>query len=364
MRCRPAFAHCLRLLSTVALSAVVGCGGRTLWANPDGGTNSTQDAATQRDSAVRPDAHVSPDGGGQECQEGEWWELGPTALDSVTVTSPQLSGPGMPQGVAVRLKAMVTLRGCDRLAGVTPSADWTTQQITLSAYVWHYQGLEDCPSQLSQAPEMFALSDLEQGTWTVWDAFSPDGPGALASFHMGDCVQGQDCFCDAWDGVPGTAGSQCQYDCMCQWPLTCVYEGMMDPTWGGTCQQTCSTDSDCPLPYQCVWNVLDMPEGVCDFQRATCANDEDCAEGFACLPWDENPTQRFCQPDMDPDLIYTQCEDDCDCPVGYQCLEMDDAGMRYCQIPCRGNGDCPEYLTCEDPGGWWQNNRTCGGFYD
>jgi hypothetical protein len=297
------------------------------------------------------------------CTEDEWWELAVTPLDNVIVTSPhQPGGPGLSQGISVRLQAIVPVSGCDRLAAVQPTVEWQSQQVHLASWVWRYHGPQDCPEVLELVPEMLVLRDIEPGDWTVWDEFSMDGPGALAEFHVEACRIGEDCGCALWDGIPGEAGASCYYDCQCAWPLSCVYEGMLDPEWGGTCQQTCSVDADCPLPSQCLLNVLDMPNGICSGWREDCEQQSDCPAGYDCRPLEDDPQYRFCQPDMEFDHNGDSCADDCDCPAGYDCLITNDIGMRSCHIRCRGNGDCPDYVTCEDPGGYWVNNRICTGW--
>lgn len=360
------------LLVTVAILGLgpaalgAGCGGRTFWANDDDAGIDDPDAATDPDARVDPDASTDPDGGPPpQCIEDEWWELIATPLDSVTVTSPhQMGGPGLSRGISARVKALVPVGGCDRLAAVQPTVEWATQRIHLASWVWRYHGPAACPEMIALVPEMLVFRDLDPGTWSVWDEFSMDGPGALARLEVQACRVGEDCACNLWDGIPGEIGASCHYDCQCAWPLSCLYEGMLDPEWGGSCQQTCSTDADCPLPSRCLFDVLDMPTGICTDWREGCSDHADCAAGHACRPLEDDPQLRYCQPEMTPDSIGVQCGDDCDCPAGYDCVVLDDTGMRHCQIPCRGNGDCPESLTCEDPGGWWVNNRVCTGWME
>jgi len=217
------------------------------------------------------------------------------------------------------------------------------------------------------APEYLALRDLDPGLWGVVDDFSMDGPGpydAMASFFVRECLLGEDCGCALWDGTPGGPGAFCHYDCQCEWPLSCLYEGMMPNPPEGTCARTCSVDADCAPTEHCQTAGLeDAPEGIC-----LAVHDHECGDvpggcpaGWACEWRGGNDAGTYlCVPAMASGAIGMPCGTDCDCPAGYSCTEHDDTGQRTCQIKCRGNGDCPDTSECDEPGSWSMNQQVCG----
>lgn len=365
------------LLALAAWAALVSCGGRSLGGSPnDRDAALRPDATTRQDAAAGPDATARPDGGAQ-CQPNEWWELVPTPLESVTVLTQIPPEPGPAQDISVhisvRLEAFVRVGGpCEQMAGVSPMPLRNNlTEVHLQGYLWRYRGPASCPVQETLVPELLVLRDLQPGAWTVWDDFSMDGPGPnqpMASFTVRDCFPGEDCDCALWDGIPGVAGSSCRYDCQCEWPLACLYEGLVSDPMAGTCERSCSTDSDCPLPEECNMGVLDMPDGICQGWRQ---QDEcgpgvgDCPPGWSCEPFGGGLPVYLCVPAPTSVFPGDPCTDSCDCAAGFFCSQTDAAGARTCQIPCRGNGDCPEGLLCEDPGGsWLVNNHVCGSFND
>ncbi len=358
----------LALLATVAVFGLLlsGCGSRTV-----GGP-------IYFDGSIRPDGIVSLDGSpptdgsphrdaGALCEPDTWWELVATPLESVTVLTQLPSDPGVDEGISVRLKATLLVSGCDRMAGVTPSADYDARRIHLLGYVWSYHGPAACPEVARLVPEIFVFRYLYPGLWDVVDdayTGAPDQP--LAGFGVRECPGSEDCFCDLWDGIPGGPNASCRHDCQCQWPMSCLYEGMMDPTFGGSCQLTCSTSSDCTAPMYCLMDVMDAPEGICVGTRADeCAPGQpsDCPSGRVCLWQGEAGDGAYlCVPGPTDVFPGQPCAEDCDCPAGFTCDILDDTEMRSCQIQCRGNGDCPDGLACDDLGGWLVNNRVCDAF--
>ncbi|MDY0004177.1 MAG: hypothetical protein RBU30_22955 [Polyangia bacterium] len=358
----PALRLALAMLLAPALLLASGCGGRTPWGTwQDAGPG--QDAAPPRDSTVPRDSGPQPDSG--VCEEDEWWELFATPAQEANVLSPHgWLSEGMPQGISVRLKVDVAVGGCNRLAGVRVSLDWEARQVHVMPYLWVYHGTDYCSDVLRLEPEILALPDLEPGGWTVWDDHAWNGPTLLTSFRVRECMDGEDCQCYLWDGVPGSHGDQCRYDCQCSWPLGCVYEGMVDPEWGGSCTQTCSVDSDCPLPMKCIFYAFDVPEGFCAMEREACTADSECPDGHTCQPGPYDNNKNYCQPAMEVLWEVLRCTDDCDCPWGYACTSTSDTMTRSCQIPCRGNGDCPEYLVCDEPGSYWMDIQVCSGWWD
>lgn len=364
----------LAVLGGVAALLGIGCGGRTPWSNfnfnvngnangnanvnhnsfPDAGTNAN-------DGAVHHDGHV-PDGG-VPCVEDDRWELVPVPISEITLMTWPDPGGAIPRGRAVRVTAWVEVGGCDRMGGVQ-AEQGQQRRIRLSAYIWEYQGNGICPDSLMIAPEVWEFRDLEAGQWRVRDAHPQADPDTRLSFEVRECLDGEDCYCDLWLGIPGGPGESCQYDCMCEWPLVCVHEGMPSTDGMGYCYQTCSVDSDCDLPHRCIWGWEDMAEGICDMSRAYCSGDLECAPGFGCLPGGTDPSHSFCQPTMDGNDVWTPCVDDCDCSEGSECVLSEQTMGYTCQIPCRGNGDCPEWMMCDDLGWWYRNTLFCTGFWD
>jgi hypothetical protein len=256
----------------------------------------------------------------------------------------------------------VAVNLCDQLAGVQSEVDTVQTRIHLRAYVWRYMGTYTCPPGIEYFDEYFAFRDLFAGSpWTIVDAYEALPNPARATAVIRECMVGEDCNCTLWDGIPGRTGESCMYDCMCQWPLGCVWEGQTPPLGGGWCYKTCSVDADCPPPHKCVFNYEDIPEGICEFARDECAGDQDCQPGFTCqYVSDPDGRGEFCLPNMSTTEVGETCADDCDCSDGLSCVVTDDIGMRSCQIKCRGDWDCPGEMCC-DAGdlGWTDNLLRC-----
>jgi len=127
---------------SLPVALLVACGGRTM-----GGGQIHHDAGLHPDASVGPDAaplsdaSVGPDGG-PTCQEDTWWVLLPTPVATVDVLTEAPPQSGTPQGVTVRLRAMVPVGGCDQMAGVTAYQEPQDDQggvIHLQSWVWQYQ---------------------------------------------------------------------------------------------------------------------------------------------------------------------------------------------------------------------------------
>lgn len=331
-----------------------GCGGRTVsGVNVNQNDDSGVPDAHISDGTVQPDSSLSdalPPDAWQPCEYEDSWTLEPAILEEITVLNPMATGTGIPEGVSVRIKAMIPVTGCDRMAGVqyTMYGGGTEGIIELSGFVWRYEGDRPCPDMMQFVPEFFSFPGLSVGEWEVYDALI-DGPPTL--FTVRTCMDGEDCYCDFWNGVPGDWGSSCNHDCMCQDELGCNYEGdTMNP---GVCYETCSVTADCPVGLFCHHDMLsDTPNGVC----LTTGLIDECVEG-GCEPGFEcrhNPEvgYRVCTAVMDPDYMDTPCEIDCDCPAGFSCLSLPYFDNKTCQIMCRGNQDCPDGIGiyCDGPG--------------
>ncbi len=319
-----------------------GCGGRTIGpdnsnhndngnvSDPDGGTPGP-DAAPVTDGGVTPDSGV--------CDVQEWWELQATPLSEVAVKNPQLGGDGVPEGVTMRVEATLTVTGCDEPAGVQAEVYPDDRTVILAGYIWHYHGPENCPYLAEDVPEFLAFRQLRSGSWSLVDILI-NGPGVPLIVRA--CDANEDCDCDHWQGVPGSWGTACDFDCMCQGNLGCVYD---QPT--PTCYRTCSVTSDCPIPQFCNDALPQTAQGVCLSTGLIeeCGSDADCAPGFACLPV-EGTGQDWCQAAMATQPVGRPCDYHCDCPEGYSCVDMGEGG-RTCQIRCRGNLDCPSSMVCD-----------------
>jgi hypothetical protein len=341
--------------STLAAGAMIcaaACGGRSV-SGVNGNGNDFPDGGPDSD-AHRVDAIVFPDGrppdglppdAWQPCEHDDAWWLEAVSLSEIQILNPMGGGDGIPEGVAVRIKAVVEVTGCDRMAGVRPHVDFDDKTVNLTGFVWRYNGDRACPSLLEYVPEYLSLPGLSPGDWDVYD-FMINGPST--PFYVRPCLDGEDCHCYLWDGIPGEWGAQCSFDCMCKNRLDCNYEG--DLTDAGFCYQTCSVDMDCPPVLFCHRDMLtDTPNGIC---MATgliqeCVEGQ-CAPGFECQ-YNPDVGASICTAVMDADHIDTPCATDCDCPAGFACAEVSDIGMKTCQIMCRGNRDCPAGLFCDAP---------------
>lgn len=322
-----------------------GCGGRSV-STMD---NNNDGAVTLPDATAPADAGDRPDSGTVTCAEDDAWELTVAPLSNIVVLNPALGGNGIPQGVTVRVEVTVDFEGCDELAGVQFDVFGQDSLVLLTGFVWRYVGSRDCPHVSHSGVERIALRRLPPGTWELLD-YLINGPGV--PFWVRACDAAEDCNCDAWQGVPGSWGATCDYDCMCEARLGCVMDG------SGGCYRTCSVTADCPIPLFCNDFLPQTSQGVCmsTGMLDTCLSGADCAVGFACLPV---PDQGFdwCMPAMDTDHIDASCAVDCDCPEGFTCVSLRSDETATCQIKCRGNLDCPRPTTCDDPGSPTGMNR-------
>ncbi|MFH2008968.1 MAG: hypothetical protein ABI333_20430 [bacterium] len=325
------------LLGVMGFLVLTGCGGRSVAGNYNGSDAGTNPA----DAAVIPDAAVRPDGGIVDCEFRDHWELTAAPLADIVVLNPQYGGNGIPQGVAVRVETTVSFTGCDELAGVQAELHPQDLTVLVAAYVWHYTGDRDCPSALKTGIERFAFPRLPAGNWEIWD-YMINGPGV--PFYIRDCSAGEDCFCDAWQGIPGDWGAACDFDCMCTERLDCVMDG------SGGCYQTCSVTADCLPPLFCNEMLPQTSQGVCLSTGLldSCIVDTDCAPGYACLPV-EGENYNWCRAAMDRNRLWDPCEADCECDPGFSCVKTRPDGTRSCQIRCRGNQDCPRGTRCDSP---------------
>jgi len=345
-------------MAAIGLLAMAACGGRTLtgvtntnqvrWdAGPDG--HVWPDGHVFADGHIRPDGQVLPDANVQ-CQ-GDQWSLTQVPIQSVEVLTGQNTRWGaISEGIAIRLHTTVEVGGCDQLAAVT----WAQSNNTIDLYatVWTYQGQDLCPEALIVVSTYQAFSNLSPGAWTIEDGSNMT---TMGQFRVRPCRNGEDCYCQVWDGIPGEEGASCRYDCQCSYPLQCVVDGMLDPMVGGTCLRTCSTDSGCNPPRGCNLDEQNEPVGVCSIDGHACTNDSDCRPGFSCKPLGDQPNTSWCQPTMETDALDQACHDDCDCPAGYSCAMTHARGGKTCQIKCRGELDCPmnQSLCC----GEWHGNE-------
>ena len=335
------------------------CGGRSVSGingnNVDGSLR--PDGTSGRDGTVRPDGGTVTDGSvrpdASQCEHGDTWSLEEVPIDAIDVLTSEAFGGPVSEGIGIRVRAVISVGGCDEPAGLTGEVGDSGQAFFLRASKWVYQGPRPCPELETQIPLFTLITPWSTGPVTVLDRNGQQ----QAQFGVRRCRQGADCYCNVWDGIPGEVGDSCEYDCQCSYPMTCVFDG--DPTFPpqGRCFETCSTDADCApgLGLVCQMGVLDAPEGVCERGDRSCHSDADCRAGFSCLPTDQDPSLKACQPTMPRDLTTDRCEDDCDCPAGYRCSDIYRA--RTCVIPCRGRFDCPETLCC----GQWMDHEMYSG---
>ena len=344
------------LVAGIGLSA---CGGRSV-----SGINQNQN---EQDGSVRQDGSPDTDGGlidadmtdgtvrpdAAGCEHGDSWSVVDVPIDDIRILTTEALGGPATEGIGVRIQALITIGGCEEPAGLIWEQDFGNQQIVLHASKWVYNGPRPCPEFEMQVPLFAAVSSWERGRWTVVDANSY----LAADFGVRRCPQGEDCYCELWDGIPGDVGDSCHYDCQCSYPMTCVFDGAPTFPPQGHCYKTCSSDSDCSAEagLTCQMGVLDAPEGVCVRGDRTCNNDSDCKPGFSCLPAQGDPSVKVCRPTMPEDLTTDRCEDDCDCPEGYKCSDVFRA--KTCVIPCRGMFDCPGTLCC----GMWLDHDLYSG---
>ncbi len=286
--------------------------------------------------------------------DGDKWSLRDAPIQALTVlTSQALDGP-VPEGVSVRFRAVISVGGCDEPASLFWNVDSDAHKITLYAFVWAYQGGKVCPDREVLVPLFGEVSWQTRGTWTLSSVYRD----LAVDFGMQRCPEGEDCSCRGWEGTPGDIGAHCAYDCHCTYPLTCVFGGRPTIPPQGRCYQTCSSDADCApgLGLVCQVDVLDRPEGVCVRGDRSCTSDGDCRPGFSCLPTDQDPSLRACQPSMPAHVMSRFCMADCDCPDGYKCSDDPQQGNR-CVIPCGGQFDCPGDLCC----GLWLDHELYSG---
>ena len=92
----------------------------------------------------------------------------------------------------------------------------------------------------------------------------------------------------------------------------------------------CQCDSDCSAGAVCLpEHASGAPGGTC---VGECDSSASCAEGFACIRFDESA-----------ELCYRACEDASDCPRGRFCDTMpaaDGSTAKVCQPICQDDADC------------------------
>ena len=100
-----------RLVLLAASMLLGACGGRSVSGTlPDARVDSTY----RPDGGTPPDGGKRPDGGNQAdagCVEGDSWQLVEVPLDSVTVLTNEAYPDRIPEGVAIRIEAVIEVGG-------------------------------------------------------------------------------------------------------------------------------------------------------------------------------------------------------------------------------------------------------------
>lgn len=327
----------LVFLLVLLLVGMTHCGGRTAgynWSVPpaDAGASHADAASAQ-------------------CEAEQYLRLVAVPLRELYLMDP----PSVAAGQTLRVAAGVEVGGCSWLAhvGVVASDD-DQRLITVQAYLWEEVGpAVTCAADVGYQEELLPFMTMLHGEWMVRDAMAGES-GFEVTYLVVGCWAG-DCACVNSGPGETPAGSYCDYDCDCAGALRCLSRpaGVGDRE----CARSCSDESQCS-PWETCSLVDGALYGHCTDSPADECTPGSCPAGFLCTQ--DSDVANHCEAAHDLSGLGQSCLCHAECAPGLWCTELDVPGPHSCQIPCRGQADCPTGVTCLS--GSPPSSPICAGF--